>query len=340
MQTVSIQIIRTGRIKMKKTTLLCLAAVIFLSGCSSSTASIKTNLQTTKSVQSNNTQFIMGGKVASNEEAKITSKISGKVSEILVDVGSKVKQGDILVKLDTQDLQVQVDQAQAAVNTAKANLNNLMNSSRPEQIASAQASVDSATESYNVTKKNSDRTKALVDAGAAAQQQLDTAGQQLAAADAQLKSAEQQLNMLNNGPTKSNVDVYKAQVDQAEAALKTVQTALSNATITSPIDGAVTAKNINVGELASPGGVLASVVNSNALCINAYAPSEIVANLKEGQAVTIRVSELPDKKFTGKIAVIDSSLNDQSRNILVKVSIDNPDSLIKPGMFAEVGLNK
>lgn len=326
---------------MKKTTLLCLAAVIFLSGCSSSTASIKNNVQTTKSAQqSNNSEFIMGGKVASNEEANITSKIAGKISEVLVDVGSNVKQGDAIIKLDTQDLQTQVDQAQAALNTAQANLNNLMNSSRPEQIASAQASVDSATESDNVAKKNYDRTKALVDAGAAAQSQLDAAQQQLTAADAQLKSAQEQLNMLNNGPTKSNVEVYQAQIAQAEAGLNTAQTALSNATITSPIDGVITAKNINVGELASPGVALASVVNSSALCINAYAPSEIVANLKEGQDVVIRVSELPDKKFTGKVAVIDSTLNSGSTNILVKVSIDNPDPSIKPGMFAEIGLNK
>ncbi|EFB70297.1 hypothetical protein PROVRUST_08569, partial [Providencia rustigianii DSM 4541] len=73
----------------------------------------------------------------------------------------------------------------AAVNTAKANLTNVMNSTRPEQIEQAQATLDSATESYKVAQKNYDRTKTLVDAGAQTQQQLEVAEQQRVAAESQ-----------------------------------------------------------------------------------------------------------------------------------------------------------
>ena len=79
-------------------------------------------------------------KLQANDEANIASKISAKVSEISVDLGSNVNQGDTIIKLDTQDLQAQVDQAQAAVNTANANLANATSSTRPEQLAQAQAS--------------------------------------------------------------------------------------------------------------------------------------------------------------------------------------------------------
>ncbi|MCT8978628.1 efflux RND transporter periplasmic adaptor subunit [Clostridium sp. CX1] len=327
---------------MKKTALFCLVTAILLTGCGASgVTSTKDNKQTTKSIQQNNSnQFIMGGKIAANTQADITSKISARISEITVDIGSKVNQGDVIIKLDTQDLQAQVEQAQAAVNTARASLANAQNSVRPEQVASAQATLDSAAENYAVIKKNYDRIKALVDTGAAAQQQLDTAQQQLAAAEAQQKNAQEQLNMLNNGPTRSSIEVYQAQVSQAEAALKVAQTALNNGTIVSPISGTVSAKNINVGELAGAGAKLLSIVNSEALCVNAYAPLEIINDLKEGQDVVIKVSELPDKEFTGKITVINSKLNDQSRNILVKVSIEDPKALLKPGMFAQIGLKK
>lgn len=326
---------------MKKT-LFCLIAAVLLSGCGSTVGtSVNNSVQATKNAQqSTNNQFIMGGKIQANEEANVGSKIAARVSEISVDLGSNVKQGDTIIKLDTQDLQAQVDQAQAAVNTAKANLTNVQNGTRPEQIAQAQASLDSATESYEVTKKNYDRTKALVDSGAAAQQQLDLAQQQLAAADAAQKSAQQQLTMLNNGPTKSSIDVYQAQVNQSEAALKVAQAALSNATITAPISGTVSAKNINVGEMASTSATLVSIVNSSDLYVNAYAPLEIVDQLKEGQSVVVKVSEMPDKQFEGKITVINSKLNSQSRNVLVKVALSDPNSLLKSGMFAEVGLKK
>ena len=148
------------------------------------------------------------------------------------------------------------------------------------------------------------------------------------------------MNTLNNGPTESSIDVYKAQVAQSEAALKTAQTALINGTITSPISGTVNAKSINVGEMASPGVTLVSISNDNALTVNAYVPVEIASELKEGQDVVVKVNEVDNGEFQGKISVINAKLNSQSRNILVKVSIEDSNSVLKPGMFAEVGINE
>ena len=327
---------------MKKTTLICLLLSMILSGCSSTTGtSINNNLQTTEATsESTKTQYIMAGKIEANDEANIASKISARVSEISVDIGSQVNQGDTIIKLDTQDLQAQVDQAQAAVNTAQASLANATNSTRPEQIAQAQAALDNATESHSVAQKNYDRTKTLVEAEANTQQQLESAQQQLVAAESQQKSAQEQLNMLNSGATETSINVYKAQVEQAQAALKTAQTALSNGTITSPISGVVNAKNINLGEMASANTTLLSISNPSGLYVNAYAPLEIVSKLKEGQDVAVKISEVPDKVFEGKIAVINSKLNSQSRNVLVKVTLSDPDLLLKPGMFGEIGLNE
>ncbi|OOM78098.1 efflux RND transporter periplasmic adaptor subunit [Clostridium sp. BL-8] len=330
---------------MKKTMLVCLVAAMILSGCgpAASTAGTKTSSQITAQTTTDaqvKVKYIMAGKIDSNDQVNIASKISARVSEVLVDVGSNVNAGDVIVKLDTTDLQAQVDQAQAAVNTANASLANAMNSTRPEQIEQAQAALDSANKSYDVAKKNYDRTKSLVDAGAATQQQLETADQQLSAAEAQQKSSQDQLKMLQDGATETSIDVFKAQVEQAQAALKTAQTALDNATITSPISGKVTAKSINVGEMASPGVALASISDPNALVVNAYVPLEISNQLKEGSDVTVRVSEVGDTEFEGKIAVINSKLNSQSNNVLVKVSLSDPNSLLKPGMFAEIGLKE
>jgi multidrug resistance efflux pump len=325
--------------------LVCLVAAMILSGCSSATntAATKTNSQITTQTTTGEqvkVKYIMAGKIDSNDQVNIASKISARVSEVAVDVGSSVNAGDVIVKLDPTDLQAQVDQAQAAVNTANANLTNAMNSTRPEQIEAAQAALDSANKSYDVAKKNYDRTKSLVDAGAATEQQLDTADQQLSAAEAQQKSAGDQLKMLQDGATETSIDVYKAQVEQAQAALKTAQTALDNATITSPISGKVNAKNINVGEMAAPGETLVSISDPNSLVVNAYVPLEIADQLKEGSDVTVRVAEVGDTEFEGKIAVINSKLDSGSNNVLVKVSLSDPNSLLKPGMFAEIGLKE
>ena len=153
---------------MKKTMLVCLVVALVLSGCSSTNnASVNNDVQATKNteMQSRN-KYIMAGKVEANDQVNIASKISARVSEVSVDIGSNVNQGDSIIKLDTKDLQAQVDQAQAAVNTAKATLTNAASSTRPEQIAVAQATLDNATKTYEVAKNNYDRTKTLVEADA------------------------------------------------------------------------------------------------------------------------------------------------------------------------------
>ena len=327
---------------MKKTALVCLILAMMLSGCSATNSTnTGNNEETTKSTQQETkNQYIMAGKIDANDQVNIASKISARVSEVLVDIGSNVNAGDTIIKLDTQDLQAQADQAQAAVNTANANLTNAMSTTRPEQVAQAQATLDSATESYEVANKNYERTKTLAEIGSNTQQQLETAHQQLTAAESQKKSAEEALNMLENGATETSIDVFKAQVGQAEAALKTAQTALNNGTITSPISGVVNAKNINVGEIASVGATLVSISNPNALVVNAYAPLDVIGQLQEGQDVVVKVSEVENVVFEGKITVINSKLNSQSRNVLVKVSLSDPNSQLKPGMLAEVGLKE
>ena len=326
---------------MKKTMLVCLVVAMVLTSCGTTNSANTSNVQTTETAQNQSkNRYIMAGKIQANDQVNISSKISARVSEVLVDVGSTVNAGDAIVKLDTQDLQAQVDQAKAAVNTANANLDNAMNSTRPEQIDGAQAAVDSANASYDVAKKNYDRTKALVDAGAATSQQLETTQQQLTTAEAQKKSAEDQLKILKDGPTEASINVYKAQVEQSEAALKTAETTLSNGTITSPISGVVNSKSINVGEMASPGVTLATISNADELYVNAYAPLDVVGQLKEGQDVVVKVSDVEDTEFEGKILVINSKLDSQSRNVLVKVSVADPKSQLKQGMLAEVGLKE
>lgn len=326
---------------MKKYVLLIVLPVLigtsFFTGCVANNNRNENAVQA-EEVNEQKSIYIMEGKLETDNQVNVSSKISARVSDISVNVGSVVNQGDTVIKLDTQDLQAQVDQAQAAVNTANANLTNAMNSTRPEQIEQAQAALDSAKATYDASKKDYDRTKALVEAGAATEVQLETAQQQLTSAESGQKSAEEQLEMLKNGATETSIDVYKAQVKQAEEALKTAQIALNNGAITAPISGKVTVKNINKGEIVSPGSTLISISNPDTLCVNAYVPLSIAKNLEEGQAVNVKVSEIEDSEFEGTISVINSELNSKSNNVLVKITLIDSSAQLKPGMFAEVGV--
>jgi len=323
---------------MKKTVLVILAMVILLTGCGSSVQTDK-NLSSNSSVEASSPVFVMAGIIDANDKAGITSKISAKVASINAEVGTVVKAGDTLVTFDTKDLEAQVAQAQAGVNIAQANLAKMQSGARPEQIAQAQAMLDSAKVSYLNTKNNFERNQQLAAAGAISQSQLETMQTQLVAAQAQYNSAQSQLDMLVKGETQESLNILQAQVKQSQAALEVAKNQLSYGTIVSPISGTVSAKNINVGELASPGVTLFSVINVDTLFIKASLPDGLIGSVKVGQAVVVKVADISDKEFTGEISVVDPVIDSRSRSVLVRIKLD-PDPVLKPGMLAEIGLKK
>ena len=322
---------------MKRVLLIILAMVVVLTGCSPTE---QKDMQAGTDVQASKPVFVMAGIIDANEKAGITTKISAKISDISVDVGSVVKKGDKLISLDAQDIEAQVAQAQAGVNTAQANLIKMQSGARPEQIAQAQTLLDSTKTAYTNAKNNFDRNQQLANAKIISQAQLETAQTQLSAAEAQYKSAQDQLDMLTKGETKEALNVLQAQVNQAQASLDLAKTQLAYGTIVSPVSGTVSAKNINVGELASPGVILLTVINVDSLYIKASLPVGFMESVKVGQEVVVKVTEIPNKEFSGKISLIDPVIDSRSKSVLVKITVNNPDLVLKPGMLTEIGLKK
>lgn len=308
-----------------------------LTGCSSGNTVVTSTAHSLDGKQGS-IVYLMAGKIDTNEKSDLTSKISARITEISVDVGSTVRKGDTIVKLDSKDLEAQVTQAQAGVNTAQANLTKIQSGARPEQISQAQAALDSAKTNYENSNSNHERNQQLFNSGGISKSQLEQSQTALASANASYKSAQEALNILNSGETPETINVFQSQLKQAQAALELAQTQLNNGTIVSPISGVVSSKTINVGELAVVGETLVTVVNSDEVMVNAYLPSNLINKVKTGQKTVIKVSEIPDQEFNGEVSVIDSIIDSKSKNILVKVKFNEQDPLIKPGMFAEISL--
>ncbi|EKQ51571.1 MULTISPECIES: efflux RND transporter periplasmic adaptor subunit [unclassified Clostridium] len=328
---------------MKKCVLRIMIMILLVTstlvGCSSN-SNDNANVDETASVQGKGTVYFMSGKIQADESAVITSKINARVSEIGVDVGSIVNKGDNIITLDTKDLEAQVGQAEAAVEVAQANLNKIKSGSRPEQIEQATAALESAKANYENAKANNERNKDVYNAGGMSKSQLDQSETALTAAESGCKSAQATLDMLNKGETAESIAISEAQVKSAQAALNTAQVQLQNREIVSPVSGIVTSKNINNGELAAVGAPLLSIVNLDCIVINAYLPSTYINKISVNQAVVIKVSEIPDKEFQGEISVIDPAVDSKNKNVLVKVKFDDKDPLLKPGMFAEIGIRE
>ncbi|AFM43100.1 RND family efflux transporter, MFP subunit [Desulfosporosinus acidiphilus SJ4] len=322
---------------MKRVVLIMLALAVVLTGCGTTSQPAE---KASAGVQTNKPVYVMAGIINANDKANITSKIGAKVAGISVDVGSVVKQGDTLLTLDTNDIQAQVNQAQAQVSMTQANLANAQAGARPEQIAQAQAALDAAQTAYNNAKTNFDRDQQLFQGGALPQAQLDAAQTVLSTAQSVYNSDQQQLDLLKKGSTQDQIDALKAQVQQAQAALDYAKAMLANGTIVAPISGTISAKSINVGELASPGETLLTITNNSSLFVNASLPADLAGSVKVGQVVAVKVSEIPNKDFSGTVSMVNSVVDSQNTSVLVKVQITDPDPALKPGMLAEIGLKK
>lgn len=321
---------------MKKL-IFILITTLLLSGCSNSQTDLKENLKVTSSPRE---VFMFAGKIQANNSVNLASKISPtKVSKLMVDVGSNVKAGDPIIYLDTTDLQNQVKQAQAKVNTAQAALSKVQSGSRAEDIAIAAAAVDSDEKSYENAQNNYNRVKELYDKGYDTKQNMEQAESALTIAKDKLASDKETLNKLNNGSTDQEINAAQASVKEAQTAVEFYQTQLDNGIITSPISGTVSVSNIHEGEVAGTGVTLVTIVNSDSLYVDGYIPEDILSEIKIGQEVIVKVSNLPDKRFKGEISVINPVVNSNNKNV-ARVTLKDGNDILKPGMTAEIGLSK
>jgi HlyD family secretion protein len=266
--------------------LLVVGTGIFVLRSCSNNKDVKTSAIPAADIHNTHTVYLMAGKIEANQKADITSKITAKVAAINVDVGSFVQKGEVIIQLDSNDLQAQVTQAQAAL--------------------------DSAGSNYQNAKSTYERNQRLFNGGLIAKSQFEQYQTAFESAEASVKSAQ--------------------------AAVKLARDQLDKGAIRSPISGVISVKNINNGELAVAEALLATVINSAPVIIDAYAPAALISKIKVGQKVLIKISEISDREFDGQISVIAPVVDPASKNILVKVKLSMQDSSLRPGMFAEIGL--
>ncbi|BFT75981.1 efflux RND transporter periplasmic adaptor subunit [Paenibacillus sp. P36] len=350
--------------------ILILAAIAILPGCGAKVSgqadSAAVPIQVIKVGQPATAG--LSGKVIPDQDIKIVSKVAGKVASVNVQEGSKVKQGDVLVQLETNDLTQQVKQAESALVAAQAKLVDTKAGARSQEIQGLQSAVsaaqgayqqataameqakaglDLATSTYNRLRNsydsNSGVTQEDLDKGTLDFEKAKAASEQAQgaqkAAEAQLQGAEAKLQLAKVGPTDNTISALQADVDRLNAGLELANSGLSNATVTAPIDGLIVKKSISVGELAQPGVQILSLVNMDQVQVELSVSDSQITQVKAGMQVDVAIQNLPNQTFKGEISFVSPVANANSNTFPVKVKVDNKDGLLFAGMVAEVKLN-
>ena len=254
-------------------------------------------------------------------EVPVVPKLGGKIARVAVSVGDRVQAGDLLVQLDTSDIEAQVRQAEAAVEAAKTGYANA-EAKLPNALTIAQANYDAAKSAY-------DRMEYLYEEGGVSEQQLEGARTQLEVAAAQLADAQN---------ASLQLDTLRAQVKQAEAAYDAARTQLNNATITAPVSGTVTAVHMDVGQMSGPSTPLVTVAQLDPMVAVFSLTESQVGKLKTGDQVSVQVKVAGSEPWQGRVSEVAPSADPRTRTYLVKVELPNGDGMLKGGMTAQVGL--
>lgn len=299
----------------------------------------------TTAVDPNTPVLTAGGYIIPRNKIEISSKIIGRVEAIYVDRGSKVKAGDVLLKLEDNDLKAQVGQAEATLDAAKARLAELLAGSRPEEIAAAQAAVNAAQATLGNAAAELKRVESLDADEIISRQAIDKVREQYGVAQANLESARKQFELVKKGPRQETIDSARAQVAQAEANLAYARAQLDYTVIRAPITGTVLEKLAKQGELVSfqnfggTRGAKSSVVSMadlSDLQVEIDVNESDLSKVHMAQPTEIRMDSLPDVVLKGAVDEIAPEADRQKGTVQVKVRIENPPPAIHPEVNARV----
>ena len=275
------------------------------------------------------------GSLAANEQTDVAAETSGKVAAVAVDIGSSVRRGQILVRLEDADFKDRVAQAQAQLDQSKATLaQNLAKiGMRPGQrfVPENVPEVRAAKAALDLADKNLHRYEKLVETGDVSRAIYD---QQKSQRD----QAAEQYQALIHQAQQNYAAIANSQgaVDAAQTNLSLAKRNLTYTNVTAPMAGYVSDRPADVGEYISPQQKVATIVNLNPLRVRIDVPEQSIPQIRVGESVSVSVAAYPDRSFSGHVARVSPSLNSTSRTLTVEADVQNPNAELKPGQFATV----
>ena len=236
--------------------------------------------------------------------ANIYARVSGYISKRNVDIGDRVKTGDLLVEISAPEIDHQLAQAEAT-------------------LAQNKAAVAQILANKELARVTAEREGPLVRKGFESKLQGDT-------------------NRLNLQAQEAQVAVAKANVAAQEAQVKVARQQKKYLSVLAPFDGVVTKRNVNIGDLvqgdATSGTFMFTVMESEVIRTQVYVPQDQAFGVAPGVKAVVRVPELPGRTFPGTVTRVADALQPGTRTLLAEIDIENPDEVLTPGLYCTVEL--
>lgn len=255
-------------------------------------------------------------RVATLARVDVGSTLTARVAQVLVREGAQVRAGDVLVRLESDELHAAMAQAQAAQNQAQAKLQGLRSTGRMQTqaaLAQTQANVQAA-------RADVARTQQLVTQGFLSPARLDEAQRALGVAQALQDSAAAQVQA--NTESGTDVNQAQAQLETARAAVFAAQARLGQTVLRAPGEARVLARTVEVGQIVQPGRALLSLALAGPTQIKAQVDERFLAQLAVGQPATVVADAFADQRLTAKVSFIAPAVDAQRGAVEVTLTLD------------------
>jgi len=265
------------------------------------------------------------GSLYALEESILSSEVEGRVSQVLADIGDTVREGQPLILIDPQELQLEVDRQRGLVTQVRAQLGigpNEPPPTDPQKLASVQRA---AADLYDAERKYG-RAQEMFKDKLISQQQLDEAASRFQSTQAGYTVALQDVNRL------------KALLVSSEASERLAEKKLNDATIRAPFPGSIKTRDVHPGEYLRVQGPVMVLVRTDTLRARLAVPERWAGWVKDGATVDLQVEAFPGETFHGRVSRINPAVAQDSRTFDAEALIANSDGRLKPGFFVQASI--
>lgn len=266
---------------------------------------------------------IAPGTLAADEQATLSFKVAGRVSELKVDLGSRIRKGQVIGYLETTEFKVRLQQAEAALQQARARLG-LPPQGEDDRIETENtALVRQARAVLEEAKLNLERTTQLVKQGIQPKAELDRVDSTFKVADSRYQDAVEEVRN------------RQAVLLQRRSELAIAKQQLAETILYSPFDGAVRERRASMGEFLNAGTPVVTIVRLHPLRLRVEVPEREAQGINVGQPVSVTVEGEEGEDYSGRVARLSPAFQEQSRTLIIEAEVDNQNGKLRPGSFAK-----
>jgi len=318
----------------------CLIAAMTCAGCQEPAAG-PAAIRPVRAIKVGDLKAVQGrefpGRATAKDDVDLSFQVSGPLVSLEVDVGSAVKQGDVVAALDPRDFQAALDSQQGNLERARANLTAMERGARPEEIEQLKAAVAEAEATYRQAYSEYERNAEAIKTRAISMSQFDLSRAHAERTAAQVRVAREALNIGMAGARPEDLEAKRAEIKALEAAVANAKNQLDYAVLTAPFAGEVAARYVDNFQTVQAKQPIVRLLDVSKIEVTIQVPESLIALVPRVKKAICRFDAFEGREFAGQVTKIGSEASQTTRTYPVTVEVAQPEDVrILPGMAAVV----